>query len=83
MCVFVSGDLGRTFSWQSTAGLSEQTLPIMASASAHQYLLFRLSAASEMQALLIVVQLVWRFVGNRETNAKRINIGEGICRRRI
>ena len=55
----------------------------MASASAYQYLLFPLSTASEMQALLIVVQLVWRFVGNREKNAKRINIDEGICRRRI
>ena len=54
----------------------------MTSASAYQYLLFRLSRASEMQALLIVVQLVWRFVGNREINPKRINIDEVICRHR-
>ena len=47
----------------------------MASAFAYQYLLFRLSRVSKMQALLIVVQLVWRF---RETNTKRIHIDEDV-----
>ena len=47
----------------------------MASASAYQYLLFRLLIGSKMQALLILVQLVWRF---RETNAKRIHIDEDV-----
>ena len=79
MCKFVTGDLEEHFSDRALLALANGHFLLMANASAYQYLSFRLSRVSEMQALLISDQLVWRFVGNREISAKRIDIDEGIC----